>query len=39
MHIYTLSFTNPQIINGCELPSLDDFQSPIHPVLFIDAVW
>ena len=26
MHIYTLSFNNPQIINGCELPPFYDFQ-------------
>ena len=38
MRIYTLSFTNLRILNGCELPCFYDFQSPIRPVLFIDAV-
>ena len=26
MQIYTLSFTNPRIINGCELPPFYDFK-------------
>ena len=39
MHIYSLSFTNPRIINSCELPCFYDYQSPIWLVLFIDAVW
>ena len=29
MYIYTLSFTNPRIVNGCESPYFYDFQSPL----------
>ena len=30
MHIHYLSFTNPRIINECELPFFYDVQSPIN---------
>ena len=39
MHIYSLSFTNPQIINECELPCFYDVQSPVRAVLFIHPNW
>ena len=36
-HIYTLSFTNPRIINGYESPCFYDFHLPFWPILFIDT--
>ena len=38
IYIYTLSFTNSRIINGCELLFFfKDFQSPMRAILFTDA--